>query len=94
MEWNFKEFTKSYQEQHGKSPSQHDFETAFEESIQSTTLRVGSSDGCKSMHTDEEQMQDVVQPLAEWFGIKQYMRTVATLVEHVYVEQDSSSAGS
>lgn len=60
--------------------------------VHASTLRVGSPDGLRSMHIDEEQMADVVKPLARWFGIKPYSRTVNTLVEHSYVECEPTAA--
>lgn len=53
--------------------------------VSPATLRVGSPDARKTMHTDDEQMVDVVEPLARWFGIRPYSPCVeprSRLVRH------------
>ena len=54
--------------------------------VHETTLRMGSSDGKKSIHWDEEQLEDVVKPLARHFGISPYVSFESmAAVQHRYV---------
>ena len=51
-----------------------------------TTLRVGSSDGRKTMHVDDEQTEDVVKPLAEHFYLGPCAHLASMAIKHYYLK--------
>lgn len=87
MKYDIKDFERSHRNQFGTrlpDPDLSDFTEAFKASIHSTTMRVGSADGRLSIHWDDEQLEDVVKPLAKHFFLSPGPLQCNALVYHSY----------
>lgn len=75
-----------------RSGSREQLELAANEA-RSSTIRVGSTDGCYSIHRDAKQDDDIVLPLADHFyvgGFNLPARALQVVCEHMYTCTASS----